>query len=49
MGLFRDLLSNHYLNYAKCLQNQDKTDAAARITRERKSLAANSANPSPVN
>ena len=47
--MFRDLLSNHYLNYAKCLQKQDKKEAAAQIHRERESLAAHTTNSTPLN
>jgi len=39
-GRYRELLSNHYANYAKCLQNQKKQPAADRIIAERTSLLA---------
>ncbi len=48
-AVFRDLLNNHYLNYANCLQKQKKSDAAEQINRERKSLATVAANPTPLN
>jgi hypothetical protein len=39
-GRYRELLSNHYANFAKCLVQQKKQQAAERIVAERTSLLA---------
>ena len=38
--LYRDLLSNHYVNYAKCLRSQQKVAAAEAVSLQRKALLA---------
>ncbi len=37
---YRELLSNHFANYAKCLESQQKQQAAEQVTAERDSLLA---------
>jgi tetratricopeptide (TPR) repeat protein len=37
---YRHFLSNHYVNYARCLRTQEKVQAADKISRERKTLLA---------
>lgn len=46
---FRDMLNNHYTNYANCLEKQDKIEAAQRVNRERKNLAAFAVNSKSMN
>jgi serine/threonine protein kinase/Tfp pilus assembly protein PilF len=40
VATYRDLLGNHYANYAKCLRTQQKTEAAEKVTLERDALLA---------
>jgi tetratricopeptide (TPR) repeat protein len=46
---YRELLGNHYANYAKCLRNQRKLSAADDVARQRKALLASQPSAAKVN